>query len=332
MPHIDYESQGFPAGAPVPNGHATIDVSWDDLLWAALTVGRPNRQAVFQHGRASRYEAAFRRSLVRMALEQSGPAGQRFRRTTAARTLDPTEKGAVNYFIGMTLCKVFADKLLSAPWMLHLDVFRPTLNPVLTGRSRPDLVGQRVTGEWISVEAKGRISAPDANAKARAKQQARRCVSIRGAVLQYHIGGIAYLKSDVLRFYWCDPEPERTQGGRAIVIDPDPAVWYFHYALPLSLIRDGQQVTDTASSDVEVSAHPEVLALLQREQFAQAKEWCDRNGDSLTAAGFRKDGLRVVAGRSWLEPFVDRIAESQLEQWSKVAIQRPQTPPGGPQT
>lgn len=47
----------------------------------------------------------------------------------------------MNYFLGMTFCKLFAAKLLNTPWLLHLDVFRPTLNPVLSGRSRPDLVG-----------------------------------------------------------------------------------------------------------------------------------------------------------------------------------------------
>ena len=47
--------EGFPAGGPVANG-------------PAVTVGRPNRNYVFQHGTASIYEALFRWSLVRMVL------------------------------------------------------------------------------------------------------------------------------------------------------------------------------------------------------------------------------------------------------------------------
>lgn len=138
---IDCRSEEFPPTASVANGYQTLSTSWDELLWSALTIGRPNRQYVFQHGQASLHEALFRLSLVRMALEQSG-WGQRFKRTTAARTLDPTEKGAINYFLGLAVCKLFSARLLGAPWMIHLDVFRPLLNPVLTGRSRPDLVGQ----------------------------------------------------------------------------------------------------------------------------------------------------------------------------------------------
>jgi len=139
---IDYESEGFAPGGPVANGPGVLVTSWDELLWAAVTVGRPNRQYVFKNGLPSMYEALFRWSLVRMALEQSGPGAFRLRRTTAAKTLDPSEKGAVNYFLGLAICKLFADKLLRAPWLLHLDVFRPDLNVVLAGRSRPDLVGE----------------------------------------------------------------------------------------------------------------------------------------------------------------------------------------------
>jgi len=58
-------------------------------------------------------------------------------RTTAAQTLNPSDKAAVNYFIGMTVCKLLASTLLNAPRMLHLDVFRPQLDVQLSAQSRP---------------------------------------------------------------------------------------------------------------------------------------------------------------------------------------------------
>lgn len=135
---IEYESEGFSKKSGVGNGPSVLETSWDELIWAAVTVGRPNRQYVFKHGKASMYEALFRLSLVRMALEQR-PAGRRLRRTEAAKTLDPSEKGAISYFLGMTLCKLFSARLLRAPWLLHLDVFRPDLNVSFNGpiTSRP---------------------------------------------------------------------------------------------------------------------------------------------------------------------------------------------------
>ncbi len=82
------------------------------------------------------------------------------RRTDSFAALDPTEKGMVSYFLGMTLCKVFASSLLRTPWLLHLDVFRTALNPVVLGRSRPDLVGEDINGNWNVFESKGRSAVP----------------------------------------------------------------------------------------------------------------------------------------------------------------------------
>ena len=108
-----------------------------DLLWAARTVGRPNTAYVLAHGDASYHEALFRLSLVRMALEQRPFSGS-LQRTDAFRSLDPTEKGAVSYFLGMVFCKLFASRFLHTMWLLHLDVFRDQLDSALLGgRSRP---------------------------------------------------------------------------------------------------------------------------------------------------------------------------------------------------
>jgi hypothetical protein len=306
---IDYDSEGFPTGSPVANGSATLDTSWDDILWSALTIGRPNRQAVFQHGDASLYEAIFRLSLVRMALEQSGPRGKRLRRTDAARTLDPSEKGVVNFFIGMAMCKLFADRLLNTPWLLHVDTLRPALNLMLTGRSRPDLYGQRNSGEWIVMESKGRISGPDSTAKTRAKQQAQRFPSgiVAPASIQFRIGGITYLRSDVLQFYWRDPEPQREEPYTSIRFDP--ALWRFHWALALALYRAGQRIAYAEGADVLVAVHPVVLSFLQESRWAEAKEWCVVNRGALRESEFRSDGLKVVAGPSWSKPFDEVLGD-----------------------
>lgn len=103
MPSIEYESDAFPHGT-VANGTHQLSVSWDEILWAAITVGRPDIYHVFQHGESSVYEALFRWSLIRMSLEQHG-LGTRLHRTAAFKHIDPTEKGAINYFLGLVTCK-----------------------------------------------------------------------------------------------------------------------------------------------------------------------------------------------------------------------------------
>lgn len=317
MLHVDYESSGFPTTSPVPNGWSTLTASWDDLLWAAITVGRPNRQFVFRHGTSSQYEALFRLSLVRMTIEQRALHSRRLTRTAAARSLDPSEKGAVNYFMGMTLCKLFASTLLDAPWLLHLDVFRPDLDPKLKGRSRPDLIGQANSSEWLAFESKGRVSAPDSSVKRKAKRQATRCISVQGSPVAYHIGGIAYFKTDTLRFYWCDPEPEDAPPRDPINLELDDSMWRYYYQPAFSLFTSIEQTADVhrrpqgaeaavpiESADIEISIHPKILNLLREEQWGKAKLWCVENVVELQQMEFKPDGIRIKAGESWSEPFV----------------------------
>ncbi len=309
---IDYVSEGFPIGSPVINGPDVLRTSWNELLWAALTVGRPNRQYFFRHGNASIYEAIFRLSLTRMALEQSGPTARRLRRTEAAKTLDPSEKGAVNYFLGMTLCKLFSARLLHAPWLLHLDVFRPQLNPVLRGRSRPDLVGQTDSNDWVTIESKGRISPPSPDAKDKAKQQAQRLVSVNGRAPSFHIGGITYFRNDVLQFFWRDPEPNSRQRKTPIKVDLEDNTWGYYYLPVFELVRSRPEdfrkmlrepvLVPVKEVDIEVGIYPPIIELLAKENWGEAKEQCYKREQEIAQAGYRADGIGVVAGPTWFLP------------------------------
>ncbi len=309
---IDYESEGFEGGGPVTDGPAILQTSWDDLLWAAVTVGRPNRQYVFRYGATSVYEALFRWSLVRMALEQKGPSARRLWRTAAARSLDPSEKGAVSYFLGLTMCKLFAAQLLKAPWLLHLDVFRPQLDSVLFGRSRPDLVGMCTDGGWVALESKGRVSAPDKKSKEAAKEQAKRLVSVNGSPPAFSIGGIAYFKDDVLRFYWRDPVPDHPRPKLPIEISVGEQDWWHHYAPLFELIVAHPQhyermlrepvLLPIESADVEVGIQPEVLRHLTDRRALPVQELSQIMKHPEAGPLYKEDGVAVVAGESWFRP------------------------------
>lgn len=306
---IPYTSKGFPDQS-VPNQTAVLNVSWDDLLWAALTVGRPNKGYIFKHGRSSFYEALFRLSLVRMALEQSGPTGRRLRRTNAARTLDPSEKGAINYFLGLAVSKLFAAKLLSTPWLLHLDVFRPQLDVVLKGRSRPDLVGKMPDGSWIAMECKGRLSAPDEKTKNKAKAQSQRITSIDGKSPRLHIGAVTYFKSDILHFYLEDPPGDKSIA-RPIQFETTAAIWAHYYAPILGLIGVNERyrialergdLVRIEELDLEIGVHPRILSLLERQQWQEARNVAARIADEHRSA-YQMDGIQVRAGESWQVAF-----------------------------
>lgn len=314
MLEIIFDSEDFPQPGPVQNGPSTLRIEWDDLLWAAVTVGRPNRHYVFQNGMSSIYEAIFRISAVRLAVEQITPYARRLRRTPAARQLDPSEKGALNYFLGLTLCKLFADKCLNAPWMLHLDVFRDQLNPgLLNGRSRPDLVGQTADGQWVAMESKGRASSPSTDCKDKAKEQAERIVTVQGQPVQYRIGAVAYFRSDVLRFFWRDPAPDGKVPENAIELDITANdIWQEYYQPILGLSRgrlfdDAGLIHDIADVDLKIEIVPDVMKLLHREKWKDAGEWCVEHRMQIQDNKFHIDGIRVSAGDSWKKRFQLRV-------------------------
>ena len=314
---IPYEVEDFPTGS-IPNRSGELSVTWDDILWAAVTVGRPNRHYVFRHGEASIYEAIFRFSLVRMALEQSSPIGYRLRKTDAAKTLDPTEKGAVNYFLGMVFCKLFADKLLNTPWLLHLDVWRQNLRGVLSGRSRPDLVGMERGGSraWHAFECKGRISNPDKAVKKKAKDQAQRLVSVRGRGCQLHIGAITYFKGDTLNFYWRDPVPENSKKIEIPYSDSD-LQYYYRPILDLihtepeqfSLMKEEPLLIDIKHEDLKIGIHPEVLSAILKHRWDHIFDITSTlHGDNNFP--YQADGIAIIAGETWRHPLSESTEES----------------------
>jgi len=286
-------------------------VTWDDILWAAVTIGRPNRQYVFRYGDSSIFEAIFRWSLVRMALEQSGPGGFRIRRTNAVKTLDPTEKGAVNYFLGMTFCKLFAAKLLNTPWLLHLDVFRSRLNPVLIGRSRPDLVGmEHGTTQWHAFECKGRVSPPDSSVMTKAKAQAQRLRSVNSTQCSLHVGTITHFRGDVLHFYWRDPLSEK---GDKIDVHFIPNAWQYYYLPVFDLIRSNpdffKQMQEkpvlmrVKDADLMIGICPGVLRALVKSNWEEARFFSRKDTVQIEKIPYQADGIAVVAGDSWFKPF-----------------------------
>jgi hypothetical protein len=249
-----------------------------------------------------------------MALEQSSPRAFRLQTTAAAKTLDPTEKGAVNYFLGMTFCKLFAAKLLDTPWLLHLDVFRPQLNTVLSGRSRPDLIGkENGSGRWHAFECKGRTSPPDKRTKEKAKKQAQRLVSVNGAPCNLHIGAITHFKKDTLQFYWLDPSPE---SGSSIEISLTTGTWRYFYEPVIQLIagnrdyqilmqRESRVFLSISDLDIQVGVHPLVAEHLFHDRWDNAHEAALRNAETIVRDGYQRDGLVVKAGDSWRRRYED---------------------------
>src|SRR5258706_7087235 len=122
MPMIPITVQNFPAAGAVQNGRSNLPVSWAKLVWSAVSVGKASRADIAQHGRFSLFEIAYRSAMIYANLKASTDGY--FDRSSAYEGLDPSEKGAISYFLGIALTKVFASEVLGVPWLMHVDLYR----------------------------------------------------------------------------------------------------------------------------------------------------------------------------------------------------------------
>jgi hypothetical protein len=58
--------------------------------------------------------------------------------------------------------------------------------------------------------------------------------------------------------------------------------------------------------DIEVGIHHRILELLTADHWEDARQACIRHAGELHKAGYQADGIRVVAGKTWLEPFAEQ--------------------------
>lgn len=190
-------------------------------------------------------------------------------------------------------------------------MFRRDLNTVLTGRSRPDLIGQEnSTGRWHAFECKGRISPPDSSVKEKAKDQAQRVVSVNGTACRLHIGAIAYFRNDVVQFFWRDPVPLK---GHPIEVSHEPHQWQHYYSPIVELIgtetedrivmQEERVFLSIDGSDLAVSIYPAVAKFLFEKDWKSARHMAVEAAGEIRETGYQPDGLAVRAGDSWRKPF-----------------------------
>jgi hypothetical protein len=207
---ITYNSAKFPThyGSRF-SGANQLSFSPQELFWAAITVGRANIIDVISHGVYSEYEILYRASIIAANVAQNGT---NLIKSTAYLSLDPSEKSAISYFLGLTCCKLLAHKLLNVPWLLHIDVYRAHF--MATGqafrfsssRVRPDLIGLDTRRRWIVMESKGRTNGFSNSLLVDAKHQTRSLRQIGGTYPNLRVAAVTHFRDGRLTVNWEDPE------------------------------------------------------------------------------------------------------------------------------
>jgi hypothetical protein len=206
---LNYRASNFPNTYPQLQGENNFTFTTSELLWAAITVGRKGWDFL-QHGQYSIYEIIYRIGLVKanLILDDRVP-----KKSEAYKSLDPSEKSAISYFLGLTMCKLMASKCLETHSLLHVDVYKEKFEeqhiPIsIIANRRPDLIGQNENGDWLVFEAKGRTNRYNQELLNSAKEQSRQITSVGDIPPIMAIASVAYFSGDYLRLIIVDPEPE----------------------------------------------------------------------------------------------------------------------------
>jgi hypothetical protein len=222
---VPVEASDFPLASSL-NGSHILQVRWDDLLWASITVGK-SRRDVLRHGQYSFAEILHRVSCLYAYYDVGSTA--RLVLSPAFRSLDYTEKGLVSFYTGMAMAKLYADKVLGIPWMMHISRYEtPWAVRFGANTNRPDLFGCNPLGEWAVAEAKGRARVT-AKLVSKMKQQKSAVATIQRVPPTFRYGAATRFEGGELALRVVDPPGRR----RAEDIPLDPAAWLVDYYRPI---------------------------------------------------------------------------------------------------
>jgi hypothetical protein len=243
---LPYEATGF-SGPPFADKDE-MTVTWDDLIKAVVTVGRW-KEDLSPHGVFSFAEATHRATCLRAYLETRD---DRLHHSPAFRGLDPTEQGVVSYYLGMATTKLFADRCLGVPWLMHVSRYGAAWSITYSGPRRPDLFGADTAGNWTVAEAKGRVRMRQSLITAMQAQK-NAVATINQCAPRFRIGVATRFPQRQLEARVVDPPPRRTADALAL----DASDWLAAYYAPIvDLIAQNPDVYGTRQRGTLYGALP----------------------------------------------------------------------------
>lgn len=207
-------------------GEATLRCRKIDLYRSIITVGNPSffsLQNIRDYGFSrALYDSILKKVAIVASNIQSDLAGMRRHPIFDAYVSD--EKRIVSYNLGMAFAKLYSEKLLDIPNLIHIEFLKKQNAVTFVKQAEnsrpkePDLVGQTVDGRWHIFEAKGiSSSASQLNGKIlEAKNQVRQVATIHGARPSTVSACATYIGPDRILTYLEDPPSD---DGKRIEVD-----------------------------------------------------------------------------------------------------------------
>ena len=144
-------------------GTGTFTFTSDELLDAIYTCGMPWTNLIPSITKKRTKELQFKKTMIEAALKSSsrGPASGNLlkQNPNCWNYLDPSEKRAVDYYLGMFFSKLISSKLFNVKYVVHLFLVEkmPSVSLIYNSKRRPDFVGFDASkNAYCLFEAKGR--------------------------------------------------------------------------------------------------------------------------------------------------------------------------------
>lgn len=306
MPEIVYETRGFPHGA-LPSSGSSVKASKLALM---NTASRSGDASVFGGLKRPTAELVWREAMIDAALDEGIRHGIPYwQRSASYDRLDPSEKSAVSYFLGMIQAQFMTQSLLRLSDVVHVDAVL-ALRGTKTRKRRPDLVGYQHPpgGPWdigrVLIEAKGRTNDYDEGAVQTAKGQVEGASpEVEGLVgtPRLSIASLAYFanKSEWTSYLF-DPPADRDQKPE---VDDAAFAGLINIASLLPVASAIDEIRDFAPARVRDDSVTEMT--------------------QATLPGMRwAIGMPTELLRSTLEVAADAVTDEQARQWSGRMAER----------
>ena len=273
-----------------------------------MVSGYPHLRALpswqFAHWRAAALRIGIRRSYDRLV------------QPAEWSRLDPSEKGALSSLLGVAVTKLLTEQLLGAPLLLFLDVYFNVVFAPGKPKIRPDFVAISNSGEYFSVEAKGRARFSKATLR-KGKDQAKSLGLVNGQPVTRAVVCVTSFKGGQLQVRFADPELEGTQPLHVRFNSAEAVRWYYAGLLRYRQYAEPSDKTSLQANelpvrlwrsrelDLEFGIHPEVERLLEsgvderRLLGVLANITPQRTGSEPWEMG--PDGIVVWPGESWVD-------------------------------
>jgi hypothetical protein len=316
MPIVSYTASNFakPCEPELAGSHPLL-VSWNELVWAAMTMGKPGIGFLFGHGWHSVSDLIVRQHMVYANLRQ---AHGQLEKSSLYGALDPTEKSGVSYFLGMMAARILGYRLLDVAWLFHVSLTGSLgITASFKGKSQPDLIGRRSDGSWVVVEAKGRTTGYSRAAMNSAKSQTRQLRKVNGLHPTMRVAVQAYFRPK-MRWVLEDPD-EFDPDARDVEFDEERALQRY-YSGPMAAVSEGASIRQIGGREFlsrTISETGVTVAIIRdvRERLlagTAAQFWNDISAEDATGQlsdeGYAifPDGIAVALDQRWYNERMER--------------------------